>query len=42
MNKFFEMLKDSCSFVKESVITTVASFSDTAKDNFVPFYNQAV
>ena len=42
INKFFEILNNSCSFVKESIVTTVGSFSDTAKDNFIPFYNQSV
>ena len=41
MKKFFEILQNCCSFVKESVITAVSSFADTAKKLFLPFYHDA-
>lgn len=40
--RFFEILKNSCSFTKESVLSAVSTFAETAGVNFVPFYDDAV
>lgn len=40
--KFFEILKNACSFTKESVVSAVSTFAETAGKNFLPYYNDAV
>jgi len=40
--RFFEILQNACSFTKESVISAVSTFAETAGKEFIPFYNDAV
>lgn len=40
--RFFEILQNACSFTKESVISAVSTFAETAGKDFIPYYKDAV
>lgn len=40
--RFFEILQNACSYTKESVISAISTFAETAGTNFVPYYDDAV
>jgi hypothetical protein len=40
--KCFELLTNSCSIVKENVISAIAASAEAVGDGFIPYYNEAV
>jgi len=40
--RFFEILNNSCSFTKESVISAISTFAETSGLMFLPYYDEAV
>jgi hypothetical protein len=40
--RFFEILQNSCSFTKESVISAVSTFAESSGKLFLPYYDDAV